>query len=60
MFHKYMYILYLLFKSKDKSRGWKGFSHAAKSNKTSGAMLDCGRGGGAQTEEKVGSSRYVY
>ncbi len=43
VFHKYMYILYLLFKFKDKSRGGRGLVMLQKQQDKRRAMLECDR-----------------
>lgn len=43
VFHKYMYILYLLFKSKDKSHGGRGLVMLQKQQDKRRAMLECDR-----------------
>lgn len=68
VFHKYMYILYLLFKANDKSRGGRGLVMLQKQHDKSRAMLECdreerGRCNLAERDrdrEKVGASLYAY
>ena len=43
MFHKYMYILYLLLKSKDKSHGGRGLVMLQKQQDKRSALLECDR-----------------
>lgn len=62
MFHKYIYILYLLLKSKDKSHGGRGLVMLQKQQDKMSARLECDRmerGGCTAVErdgEKVGAS----
>lgn len=54
VFHKYMYILYLLFKSKDKRCGGRGLVMLQKQQDKRRAMLECDGDG-----EKVGAPLYA-
>lgn len=54
-----MYILYLLFKSKDKSHGGRGLVMLQKQQDKGKAMLLCDRGE-SEEKKKVGASLYAY
>lgn len=66
MFHKYMYILYLLFKSKDESHGGGALVMPQKQQDKRRAMLRCDRlegemhPSGEIKTKKVLASLYVY
>lgn len=71
VFHKYMYILYLLFKSKDKSHGGRGLvmlqkqqdkrSHVGVWQRVEGEMQPYReRESDVDREKKVGASLYAY